>query len=1400
MCEVPSGGGAWLRAIALFVVVLPTGALVFPRSEPGAKPRSYFPKTAKKKNPDGVWGNRKVGCAYHKSDQVDEQKRTTELSAKLRSQLVGDCDVQSALRVLENATGGSRSFEKVLKNLVPDEAMIRRIVDAATVAPARALPAAARSASFEGCVDLMVSERWLDAQDALEQFANDENMAIACRVLEAICKHELGCPEDLEAIIAVDNEDRSPLKTHVDDLSAPVRDLGLAVAAYQAGEAKVAYGHALACAATVSSSPHAETPALVALRTLARRTVEKADALLEREQQLAAWQEAVVEVDEEEDEANREARDMRERAGDSDAMHQLLDLIGLKAIKRECLNIKEAIELDVERGDDPRDKQHSVVFTGNSGTGKTTVGRLYSELLRELGVLAGGNETDPKLKKHTFVEISGSKLVLAGPAEFQKLLDANFEDDGKSKLKIGDKVQVPSRRGTTVGEVCYLDPSGTYDVHFGQSVEIKVKRDTIRALDRIGGTLFVDEAYQLDPKSNQVGRQILDMLTAEMDDKGGRLVVILAGYPKRVDDMLSEHNEGALRTRFRKTFHFPDFEDDELAEIMRREFALKKSKYHVVDDKYVRIATRRLGKLRGSHGFGNARAVQHAVDAASDRQTARVLKHRREKKAAEEEGLVDLDIFEFTREDLLGERSLLESRKNSPALADLNALWGLDAVKDSVDRLLRMVETNVEREELELPIQDVSLNRVFLGNPGTGKTTVARVYGRILNELGLLSKGDVIMTNPSDFVGGALGQSEQQTNAILDKSKGCVLVIDEAYGLHPSPDGRGAHADPYKTAVVDTIVSRVQGVAGDDRCVLLLGYKRQMEDFVRNANPGLQRRFQLENAFVFEDYDDDALFRILMRKAKSRGRPVSFDAAKTAVRKKLAKERMRPNFGNAGTVDNMLSSAIAKSEERLSALPPDQRATETELVESDFYVEPPHYADPEKYVFEGLIGCDVIREKLREYRAVVSAAREQGRDPLDDLPLNFCFVGSPGTGKTTVARRMGLLFESLGVLPSSEVYQCSASDFSTGFVGQAARKTREEFEKARGAVLFVDEAYRLYDPTSRSYMQEACDEIVNILTEDEFRGKMVVIFAGYPEPMRQMLDHVNPGLKSRVAEIINFPDFDADATTEMLELRFKEKRFDLADDAVSSVRRAAAKLVAAPRWANGRDVETYAKRVASECAKRRTRVVTPEILDVSLEPFLEREYSDAPKPPTIPTDYYPVATDTIRPFETATITVTKEEIEVEEVEPLHLVDGSAAGALEEACVALGYDESTASRELLVGQLEAGDIPEDVVAYVADKIRAASKPAVVELLRPELPTLLAALKAKIQYDRDREIELARMKESDRQREIQREKAVQTKLRRMGKCPAGFEWRREGCGWRCGGGSHYVADDDPALEGI
>jgi len=527
------------------------------------------------------------------------------------------------------------------------------------------------------------------------------------------------------------------------------------------------------------------------------------------------------------------------------------------------------------------------------------------------------------------------------------------------------------------------------------SLCLKLSRSSVRPLSQRGGVLFLDDAHQLDPAASKPARQVLDRLAEELDSRGGRLALVVAGRSGQVEDQILSHSGGALGSRIRRRFHLPDLTDEELAELLGREFRRAKPKFRVADSRHVRIAGRRLGKQRGTAGFGNARAAQALVDLASERQSQRVLQARQ---ALDLQTLGDdtplVDLFEFQRDDLLGPPPSLLDPSTCAPLGHLEAMEGLGAVKRQVRGLLKLAESNHEREELELPGAELSLNRVFLGNPGTGKTTVARLYGQILKELGLLSKGEVVLVTPADLVGSALGQSEDRTNAILEKAEGCVLVIDEAYGLDPAGawgNAGGGGGDPYRTAVVDTLVSKVSGEAGADRCVLLLGYRKEMERFLRKGNPGLARRFQLENAFDFEDYDDQALLRILLANVSRRGKQVDFATAKAAVRQVLAKARLRPNFGNAGAVDNLVSAAVASAEQRHQALPAAERAVATaHLALQDFVVEKPHVLDP-SLVFEGLIGCGAIKERLEEYRAVAEAASKAGRDPVDDLALTFCF-------------------------------------------------------------------------------------------------------------------------------------------------------------------------------------------------------------------------------------------------------------------------------------------------------------------------------------------------------------------------------------------------------------------------
>lgn len=643
--------------------------------------------------------------------------------------------------------------------------------------------------------------------------------------------------------------------------------------------------------------------------------------------------------------------------------------------------------------------------------------------------------------------------------------------------------------------------------------------------------------------------------------------------------------------------------------------------FEVSDPKFIRIAIRRLGHLRGTTGFGNARAVRNLFNSSHRRLTERIISLRSRGQTP--------NIHLFERDDLLGPRATKTAMENCAAWCELEKLEGLTEVKESLTNLMDLVVENADREDEEKPLLEISLNRVFLGNPGTGKTTVAKLYARILSDLGLLSKGEVILKNASDFVGDARGKSETTTRSILEQASGSVLVIDEAYGLF-SETGNGN--EPYREAVINTLVEQIQGVPGEDRAVVLLGYKEEMERMLAKCNPGLARRFQLENAFIFTDYDDDALTRILIDKVQSSGLKISPSAAIFAV-SRLAKARAGPHFGNAGAVGNLLSDAklrmMARLQDarRMGNFPDSDTLIEKDFVPEGWTDEP---IDPAQ-LLSSLVGCDAIRDKLEEYCSIAKYNKSEGCDIKDNMSFNFIFTGSPGTGKTTVARLMGKMFCSLGLIPCDEVVELSASDLITGYVGQAGKATREKFEKARGKVLFIDEAYQLNPQQGGSYMQEVVDEIVKLLTSEEYKGKIVVILAGYADDMNNMLK-VNAGLRSRFSEFIHFDDFSAERTSDLIlkRLSVQKSRVQKSEELF----RLAERIIRLPGFANGRDIDTLVKKAKISMIRRHftattAAVVTMEDLRVAFDELaLSKDFGTKMDPTTQATSAAPLATAT----------------------------------------------------------------------------------------------------------------------------------------------------------------------------
>lgn len=610
------------------------------------------------------------------------------------------------------------------------------------------------------------------------------------------------------------------------------------------------------------------------------------------------------------------------------ALDSLMSLVGFEETKSQFMAIKHLIDTARRQYASLAQARFGAVFMGSSGSGKSTIACLYAQFLSVLGVV-------PSLM---FEKTTGAKLAGGGVNELRKIIRrlVETEDGNDSKYSPCKKMR---------------------------------------------GVIFIDEAHKMLP--DEAG-QTFNTLMEEIQMYQGQVIFLFAGPLKQMQSFMGLSPSLKIHAPF--TFKFDDFSDGELHQILVQQLHSKfQGNMRVeggVDGIFVRILTRRIGRGRGSGCFANYWDVQETLLRVLLRQSNRLSQSMRLQE--------DPDDMFLTQTDLIGPppTSILE---NSTAWKKLQDMEGLESVKQSVRALISRIQLNYERELAEESLVETSLNKVFLGNPGTGKTTVAKHYGQILKDLGLLSNGEVIVKSCNDFIGNHLGHSESLTKAILDSARGKVLIIDEAYGL--------ARDNSFIEAVVDTIVSEVQATSTEDRAVLLLGYKDKMEEMFQKVNPGLARRFPLSSAFEFQDFSDEELRSILDWKLQAQGFTASEEARKVAM-EVISRSRNQQNFGNAGEINILLDRAKEAQQIRLNELEANTRTSlVTELQAVDFDPDHNRQDRAESNIRDGFtdfVGADALIAKFQAYQRIALNSKDMGLDPKEQIPFNFIFRGPPG--------------------------------------------------------------------------------------------------------------------------------------------------------------------------------------------------------------------------------------------------------------------------------------------------------------------------------------------------------------------------------------------------------------------
>lgn len=539
---------------------------------------------------------------------------------------------------------------------------------------------------------------------------------------------------------------------------------------------------------------------------------------------------------------------------------------------------------------------------------------------------------------------------------------------------------------------------------------------------------------------------------------------------------------------------------------------------------------------------------------------------------------------------------------------------GMDSVKEQLNKIYQSVKMQLLRDEIlrergeEPLVNEKGYNFILLGNPGTGKTTVARIIAKILYDIQVRTSDSFIEIERSGVVGDHIGGTEKRMKEILEKVNGGTLFIDEAYALY-----REDSDNDFGQEAIDVLMKDMEDHR-NSYSVIMAGYKEPMLNMIRHANSGFSSRFSY--TIELPDYSDEALIEIAhmhMDKQKF----VAEEGVDAAIKKCIAHDKLDNTFGNARYIRELVHRAIENQSHRLNEQG-DYAQEELFLLKAvDFWKGELEERTIEYYMdqLHQLTGLDEVKKEVKSLVNQVTVQKELEKRGIVDVTetgtLHMAFKGNPGTGKTTVARLIGKIYASLGVLKRGDVFvECTRADLVGKYQGHTAANVKKVVESALGGVLFIDEAYALVQGDGDSFGKEAVDTLVAEIENN--RKNLVIIFAGYTHDLDEFFKN-NAGLRSRVPKDLFFEDYNLEELYEIALQMLSAQKMRITEDAKQTIRMRLLKETHSTDFGNARGVRNMVEdmkrkqnvRVADLLLKGVDTVSDIQLLTIEAEDVIE---------------------------------------------------------------------------------------------------------------------------------------------------------------------------------------------------